>query len=144
MGINPFQAPSPRSRGGGFLLIGALCIVLNCNSKSAAARSDVHVIAATLLTQQYTAPPLDAWHIRATAAGRDCSVLVVQSQVILEDAMIEAMHYGAGPYGAFPGGVKQFTNDHAFRGVIYKDVAGRSWPYGTVTEREQEGVTPCR
>jgi hypothetical protein len=125
------------------IIIGALCIVLSCNSKQSS-RTNIHVTAATLLTERYAAAPFAAWHIRVTAAGSDCSVLVVQTQIILEDTMIEAMHYGAGAYNTFPGGVKQFTTDHAFRGVIYKDVSGRSWPYGTVTEREQEAVTPCR
>jgi hypothetical protein len=124
--------------------IGALCIVLSCNSRQAASRTNVHVTAATLLTQRYATSPFAAWHIRATAAGSDCSVLVLQTEIILEDAMIEAMHYGAGAYNTFPGGVKQFTTDHAFRGVIYEDVSGRRWPYGAVTEREKEEVTQCR
>jgi hypothetical protein len=125
------------------LFIGTLVMLLSCNSKQAS-RPNIHVTAATLLTERYAAAPFADWHIRAVAAGSDCSVLIVQTQIILEDAIIEAMHYGAGTYNTFPGGVKQFTTDHAFRGVIYKDVSGRSWPYGTLTEREQEGATPCR
>lgn len=122
----------------------ALVILTLLSCKAGAPRSDTHVAAATLLTRRYAASPFAAWHIHATAAGNDCSVLVLQTEIILEDSMIEAMHYGAGAYNTFPGGVKQFTTDHAFRGVIYKDASGRSWPYGAVTEREAEEVTPCR
>lgn len=124
--------------------IAALITLLSCDSRQATSRTNVHITAATLLTQRYAASPFAAWHIRATAAGNDCSVLVLQTEIILEDSMVEAMHYGAGAYNTFPGGVKQFTTDHAFRGVIYKDVSGRAWPYGAVTEREAEEVTPCR
>jgi len=134
------RAPSPRLRGEGFAAGALFIILLSCNSP----RSDAHVTAAALLTQRCAAPPYTAWHIHATAAGSDCSVLVLQAEIILEDSMIEALHYGAGAYNTLPRGVKQFTADHAFRGVIYKDVSGRSWPYGAVTEREVEEVTPCR
>lgn len=125
------------------LFIGALCILLSCNSKQAPPRSDMHVTAATLLTERYATSPFAAWHIRATAAGSDCSVLVLQTGIILEDSMIETMHYGAGAYNdTIPGGVKKFLTDYAFRGVIYQDVSGRKWTYGAVTEKEE--VTRCR
>lgn len=125
------------------LIIGALCILLSCNSKQAPPRSDAHVTAATLLTERYGASPFAAWRVRATAAGSDCSVLVLQTGIILEDSMIETMHYGAGAYNdTIPGGVKKFLTDYAFRGVIYQDVSGRKWTYGAVTEKEE--VTRCR
>jgi len=127
------------------LFIGALCILLSCNSKPAPPRNDMHVTAATLLTERYETSPFAAWHVRATAAGSDCSALVLQTGIILEDSMIETMHYGAGAYNnIIPGGVKKFLTDYAFRGVIYEDVSGRKWTYGVVTEREKEEVTRCQ
>jgi hypothetical protein len=53
------------------------------------------------------------------------------------------MHYGAGSYDTYKGGVQKFTRDHVFRGVAYKDVSGRFWTYGTVSPAETEQVVTC-
>jgi hypothetical protein len=57
--------------------------------------------------------------------------------------MVEAMHYGAGAYDIYDGGVQQFLRERAFRGVAYKDGSGRVWTYGAVTQNEAEALVPC-
>jgi hypothetical protein len=111
-----------------------LLLVCACTTR----RADVHVSAASLLTQRYAASRFAAWHVRASAAGADCAVLVVQTSVLLEDRMVEAMHYGAGTYEVFGGGVDGFARMRGFRGVAYRDVAGRVWTYGAVRRGEAE------
>jgi hypothetical protein len=100
--------------------------------------------AATVLTERYAQSRFAPWHVLAMPAGTDCAVLCIRTSVILEPAMIEAMHYGAGPYDVIDGGVRQFYPERSFRGVVYIDSTGRSWPYGAVTVREAETLTPCR
>jgi hypothetical protein len=100
------------------------------------------VIAAQFFTQRFAHSRFADWKIRANAAGRDCDVLLVQTPVVMEDAMVEALHYGAGAYGVVDGGVQRFARDRAFRGVAYKDSSGRFWTYGDVTARA-ETLKPC-
>src|SRR5919202_1461277 len=64
--------------------------------------------AATTLTREYAHSPLAKWHIRGRVAGSDCRVLLVDTSIALEDAVVEAMHYGTGGYAAFDGGVQRF------------------------------------
>lgn len=116
-----------------FLFAAMVLACLGCHSKP-----DAHAAAANRLTQRYARSRFAEWHIRATARGGDCGVLVLQTSIILEDSMIEAMHYGAGSYDAYDGGLRQFTRDHRFRGVAYKDVSGRIWIYGAVSRKEAE------
>jgi hypothetical protein len=132
----------PRSLILGILLV-ASCVV-RCNAcQSPRSASNLHVSAAQMLTQRYAASRFKAWHIRATAVGGDCSVLQLQTEIILEDSMIEAMHYGAGRYDTYRGGMQQFLREHAFRGIAYRDVSGRVWIYGNVSPTEPEGLEPC-
>ena len=118
------------------------CLVLlaGCSAKEPA---DHHVNDAKALTQRYAASRFAPWHIRATANGRDCAALVIQTSMLLEDSMVEAMHYGAGSYDTYKGGLKQFTRDHDFRGVAYKDVSGRVWTYDDVSQKEADGAAAC-
>jgi hypothetical protein len=100
------------------------------------APANPHAAAARLFTQRYAQSRFRAWHVRATAAGRDCDVLLVETSIVLEDSMIEAMHYD--------GGVQRFCREGSFRGVAYKDSSGRLWTYGGVTAAEAETLQPCR
>ncbi|HYC60322.1 MAG TPA: hypothetical protein VEK79_12235 [Thermoanaerobaculia bacterium] len=103
----------------------------------------MHIKHADHFTERYAQSRLARWNVHARAAGRDCAVLFVETSMILEDSMIEAMHYGAGAYDIHEGGVQQFLRERAFRGVAYKDRSGRLWTYGAVTPAEAEGLTPC-
>lgn len=104
---------------------------------------DNRMAAARSFTGIYEHSRLSKWTVRASVAGAGCDVLFVRTSIILEDSMIEAMHYGAGAYDVYPGGVQQFYRDRAFRGVAYKDSSERVWTYGAVTTAEGESLTPC-
>lgn len=107
-------------------------------------KTDSRIAAADAFTSRYAKSRLSGWNIRARASGTDCDVLFVNTAIILEDSMIEAMHYGAGAYDVDTGGVQQFYRDRTFRGVAYKDGSGRIWTYGAVSVAEAEGMRPCR
>src|SRR5215213_1836799 len=106
---------------------------------------DPHIAAADAFTKRYAQSRLEGWHVRGRAAGPpDCTVLFVETSLIMEDSMIEAMQYGAGAYDMVQGGVERFCRDKAFRGAVYRDPSGRIWRYGHVTRDEAESVQPCQ
>ena len=102
-----------------------------------------HSTAATELARSYAESRMSGWKLQASAAGSDCSVLFIEAKIILEDAMVEALHYGAGPYDIIDGGVRSFYRQKRFRGVVYKDSTQRTWSYGAVTRGEALAMTPC-
>lgn len=119
---------------------------IKCRGKSAqtSAGSAERISAADVFTGRYAQSRFSQWNIRANAAGADCDVLFVRTSLILDDSMIEALHYGAGTYDLFEGGVQQFSRDRVFRGVAYKDGSGKVWVYGDVTIPEAERMKACR
>jgi hypothetical protein len=126
-----------------------LLSVLACESNQPASPGistprDTRIAAAHAFTGRYAHSRLSGWDIRASAAGADCDVLFVRTSIILEDSMIEAMHYGAGAYDVYTGGVQQFCRDRTFRGVAYKDASEKVWTYGAVTIGEGESLELCR
>ena len=123
-------------------LLVLLAILAACQSNPAPA-NDARVAAASLLTERYSESRLANWDMQARAAGSDCSILVVKASTVLDDSIVEAIHYGAGPYGVNEGGVKRFSTERAFRAVAYKDVTGRFWTYG-VSETEAASLVACR
>lgn len=116
-----------------------LCMLAGCGTEP-----DVHVAAADVFTRHYAQSRLAKWNVRASAAGPDCNVLFVRTSIIMDDSMIEAMHYGAGPYGVYDGGVQHFYRDRAFRGVIYRDPTEKVWAYGQIKDGEAATLAPCR
>ena len=100
------------------------------------------ITAASALTHSYARSALAPWYVRGRAAAADCRVLFVETSVVMDDAMVEALHYGAGAYDVYRGGVEQFSRDHNFRGVAYRDFSGRTWVFGAVNPAE--ALTPCR
>jgi hypothetical protein len=122
-----------------FVLIAAAC----GSDAPPAPAHNARVAAAQLFTQRFAHSRFADWKIRANAAGNDCDVLLVQTPVVMEDAMVEALHYGAGAYGVVEGGVQRFARDRSFRGVAYKDSSGRFWTYGDVTAARAETLKPC-
>jgi hypothetical protein len=113
------------------------------DTRRAPVADKVHAAAADVFTSRYKSSRLSRWGVRASAAGADCAVLFVQTSILLEDSMIEGIHYGAGTYDVFDGGVQQFYRDRKFRGVAYKDPSGRVWTYGDVTVPQAELLEPC-
>ena len=108
------------------------------------AAADGRIEAAISFSRRYTQSRFSRWNIRADAAGIDCDVLFINTSVMLEESMIEAMQYGAEAYDVYDGGVQRFYRDRTFRGVAYKDGSARVWTYGAVNVTEAEGMTPCR
>ena len=102
------------------------------------------IAAASLLTDRCAASRLSKWNIRGRAAGADCSVLLVDTSMVLEDSLVEAIHYGTGAYAVVDGGVRRFIRERAFRGVVYRDRTGRVWTYGDLARSEAEELQPCR
>ena len=111
--------------------------VLACNS------SDAHVSAASMLTQRYSHSKFEKWNVRARAAGRDCRVLLVETSIILDDSMVEAMHYGAGNYAVEGRGMQHFSRESAFHGVVYRDQTNHVWTYGDLGPEEAESIAAC-
>lgn len=105
--------------------------------------TQLRVSSASVLTERYSHSRLSDWHVRASAAGRDCAVLFVETSMIMDDSIVEAIHYGAGAYDVLEGGVQNFYRERTFRGVAYKDPTGRIWTYGGVTRIEAEKVSRC-
>jgi hypothetical protein len=102
-----------------------------------------HIAAAHDFTDRFAHSRLSRWKVRAGAAGDDCAVLTVDVSIILDESMVEAMHYGAGAYAVYGGGVERFVRDRAFRAVAYKDASGRQWAYG-LAPGEAESLQPCQ
>lgn len=100
----------------------------------------IPTMSAQLFTSRYSASRLASWNVRATAAGPRCDVLRIDVDVVLEDAMVQAMHYGEAAYDVYEGGVKQFAAERHFRGVVYADPTGKRWKFGAVPKTLQ----PCR
>jgi len=104
---------------------------------------ETHILAANAFTQRYARSRFARWNIRASARGRDCDVLLVETDMLMEDSMVDAMHYGAGAYGVIEGGVQRFQRDRNFRAVAYKDSSGHIWAYGGVSASEAETLKRC-
>ena len=130
-----------------FLLLAAM----GCDSNRPPTNHTVHdttpdttnrITTAHNFTNRVAHSRLAAWKIHAGAAGNDCAVLTVDVSIILDESMVEAMHYGAGAYAVYGGGVERFVHDRDFRGVAYKDASGRQWAYG-LSEDEAHALQPC-
>jgi len=123
------------------LMILALLAAM-CDSRRPPDR-ETHILAANAFTQRYAHSRFASWNVRASARGRDCDVLLVETDMLMEDSMVEAMHYGAGAYGVIEGGVQRFYRERIFRAVAYKDSSGRIWSYGDVTASEAATLKRC-
>lgn len=100
--------------------------------------------AASLFTSHYAQSRMSEWDLQARAAGNDCTVLFVETPMIMDDSIVEALHYGAGAYDVYDGGVQRFYRERSFRAVTYKDGSGKLWTYGAVTEAEAETLEACQ
>ncbi|HEY0372210.1 MAG TPA: hypothetical protein VGD79_09430 [Thermoanaerobaculia bacterium] len=104
---------------------------------------DPRIAAASFFTERYAHSRFAKWDIRATAAGDDCGLLLVHTTQVMDDTLVEALHYGAGNYAIVDGGVQTFMRKRGFRGVVYVDVLERSWTFGVVSEAEAPRLKPC-
>ena len=109
----------------------------------ATARTE-RIAAAGALTRRYARSPLSEWKVDVRAAGPDCGILLVGIGVIMEDSMIEAMHYGIGAYDeVYEGGVQRFYREHSFHTVAYRDSSTRVWRFGSASGDQEPAPTPC-
>jgi len=118
--------------------------IVSCESNKQRPNDNSQVAAATDFTSRYANSRLARWDVRAHAAGADCRVLFVETAIVMEDSMVEALHYGGGAYDVYKGGAQQYGHDRAFRGVAYRDGSGRVWTYGDVTTPEAATLAVCR
>jgi hypothetical protein len=137
----------PYRNAGLRITVSALLAVLmgtECGPKTLPRSTQVHIADARDFTDLYSRSRLSGWNIRASAAGADCDILNIEVPIILEDSMVEAIHYGAGSYDVYAGGVQHFSHERTFRAVSYKDASGRVWTYGPLSRNEAEALVPCR
>lgn len=95
------------------------------------------------LTSRYEHSRFVQWHVQAKAAGDLCNVLVIQTPVVMDASMVDAMHGGKGEYDLGES-VQSFYLEAQFRGVVYLDGSRRVWTYGAVKQSEVEELEPCR
>lgn len=88
-----------------------------------------HTADANDLTARYGSSRFAKWRIRGKATGPDGSLLCVSIGIVVDDSMIQALHYGSGLYDVYPGGIQGFMKDRRFRAVTYTDKTGRKWGY---------------
>jgi hypothetical protein len=131
-----------------FMTIAVLALaIVHCGNDPHSRKPDAvkeHLVAARLFTSRCATSRLASWNVHAAAAGNDCGVLLIETPMILEDTIVEAMHYGTGSYDLYRGGINQFSRGRAFRGVAYKDGSGQLWLYGNLSRTEAESLRPCR
>lgn len=113
------------------LLSLALALSL-CASPAAKQEAKADPATAEVLTARYAASRFESWNVRAFAAGPRCDVLRVDVEMVLEDAIVDAMYFGEGAYDVYDGGVRQFAGERAFRGVAFVDKTGKVWMKGDV------------
>jgi hypothetical protein len=110
-------------------------------NRAPASDHNIRIASADLFTKKYAQSPLSGWRMRGRAVGSDCDILFVETSIILEDSMIDALQHGNGAYNVHPRGIERFANDHSFRGIAYKDASGRVWTFGRVASTE--ALMPC-
>jgi len=125
------------------LTLFALFAMVSCKSNRPSLRDHQRMSSASVLTDRYAHSRLSRWNLRGSAAGPDCGVLFIEASIIMEDSMVEALHYGAGAYDVYRGGVQQFSRERTFRAVAYRDRSGHVWTFGDITPTEAVALPPC-
>lgn len=106
--------------------------------------NDIRVTHADAFTARYARSRFSGWKIRAEAAGPACDVLRIRTAILIDEMMVETLHYDGGDYDVYEGGVQHFYKERRFRGVVYEDPSGRTWTYGALKPGEAEQLQPCR
>lgn len=123
--------------------IGFLFLIL-CATACEQGPNSVQISSASAFARRYSQSKLSTLNVRASAAGPDCSILLVETGVPLVNTTVEALQYGAGDYDLWDGGVQQFCRERAFSGVVYRDPDGKIWAYGAITPVEGASIKRCR
>jgi hypothetical protein len=127
-----------------FRSVGLATCLIACAPAPQHSERNGRIQAASLLAGRFAASPLAKWNVRGAAAGADCGVLLIETSTVLDDSVVEAIHYGTGAYTVYDGGVRHFSRERAFRSVVYRDTTGRVWRYGDLSQADQEKLEPCR
>jgi hypothetical protein len=122
----------------------ACLIAATCAPRQQPSAREHRIAAASQFTKHCAASRLAKWNIRGAAAGADCGILLVDTSMVLDDSLTEAIHYGTGAYGVVEGGVRRFTRERDFRGVAYRDRTGHVRTFGDLPQGEAEDLQPCR
>lgn len=115
-----------------------------CTARQPPTVREHRIAAAALFTRRCSASRLAKWNMRGIASGADCGILLVDTSMVLDDSLTEAIHYGTGAYAVVKGGVRHFTRERSFRGVAYRDRTGHVRSYGNLAQGEAEDLQPCR
>ena len=100
--------------------------------------------AAAWLTKRYATSRFAHWKVRARPAGIRCDVLLIETSVLMENAMAETVQYGAGSAEIYEGGTQRYAVDRNFHGVAIHDGGDAKWFYDIKPEDEEKALTPCR
>jgi hypothetical protein len=121
-------------------------LAAGCNAVATprSAADEARAAAAAQFTKRYAHSRFAQWQVRARPAGADCTVLLIETGVLMDNAMVETVQYGAGYSEVYDGGAQRFSRDKAFRGVAYRDSGDRIWSYGSVSDEEAKTIEPCR
>jgi len=114
----------------------ALLVLTNCEFK----RPESPVRAAL---EDSLVSSLGQWDVSVHPAGADCDVLSIESGLILDETMVESMHYGTSSWRIHGGSVYRFMREQGYRGVAYRDRTGKTWTYGAVTADEVKSLPRC-
>lgn len=117
------------------LTAGLALLLITCNGPRATKRA---AAAADLFTDEHAQRAL-----KASVAGVDCAVLLIDIETSSTTDLIESIHYGGGEYKAF-GGVEELAQKHGFRAVVYRDADGNLQTYGATTRKEAKELRKCR
>jgi len=121
----------------------ACLIIATCAPPRQPSVRENRITAASQFTRRCATSRLAKWNIRGAAAGADCGILLVETTMVLDDSLTEAIHYGTGAYVVVDGGVRRFTRECEFRGVAYRDRTGRVRTFGDLPQGEAEDLQPC-
>jgi hypothetical protein len=117
-------------------------LAVACDPKLPTPEQD-RITAARWLTHRYSQSRLSSWNMRVAAIGNRCSVLLIQTSIDMDETLVESLHYGAGAYDIYPGGVNGYCRARDFRGVAYRDRSQNVWTYGTVDKAEVDSLAKC-
>jgi len=124
------------------LAVAVACIAMACRPR-VISPEEFRNDAATFLTGRYADSRIAHWRVRARTAGPECTVLHLHLAIPADDATIESLHYGSGPYDVVPGGINRYFRDNAFLGVAYEDQNERIWTYGGISRKDFRSMDRC-
>lgn len=103
----------------------------------------VRAAAAANFTKRYSQSHFAEWHVRARPAGSDCTILLIDTGVLMTDERIDAVEFGVNASEIVEGGAHGLAHDAKFRAVVYRDSGDKIWVRDGAVPNPS-AVTPCR